>query len=137
MHSQVADHPEHSRGLDSNGNSMQAFPFPELHTEPEGGSPQCGLLQEGQLAVLPALDWLSENPTSDAMRRPETLGAGAARLQSGALIDTSIGDPAELLSQTNAPFLLKFLHSSMNREQHGHQGLSKDSAPGDYLGKVL
>ena len=43
-------------------------------------------------------------------------------------MDASIGDPAELLSQPNAPFLLSFLNSRENDSRHVSR---KDSAPGE------
>ena len=121
---QIADHSPHSRNSDPN--SIQAFPFPHLHEDPEPDSSCHEELQEGQLAGLPPLDWLSENPTSaDIGDRPGIL-ASAARQPGAALVEPSIGDPAELLSQPNAPFLLNFLNS---REDDSRQG-PKDSAPG-------
>lgn len=106
----------------------QPFPFPELHSDPEPGSSRHDAMQDGQLAGLPTLDWLSENPTADARARQGNL-ASAARQPSGGLIDGNIGDPAELLSQSNAPFLLSFLNS---REDDSRQQASrKDSAPGE------
>ncbi len=123
---QIADQSPHSRNLDPN--SIQAFPFSHLHEDPEPDSSCREELQEGQLAGLPPLDWLSENPTSDIGDRPGIL-ASAARQPGAALIEPSIGDPAELLSQPNAPFLLNFLNS---REDNSRQGPIKDSTPGRY-----
>ena len=122
---QIPESPR-SRGATRNSDRDQPFPFPELHADPDPGSSRHEALQEGQLAGLPALDWLSENPTSDAQGPPGNL-ASAARQPSGGLIDGSIGDPAELLSQPNAPFLLNFLSS---REDDRQQASRKDSAPG-------
>ena len=105
----------------------QAFPFPELPSDADPGNSRHEPLQEGQLAGLPTLDWLSENPSADARGRSGNL-ASSSRQPSGALIDGNIGDPAELLSQPNAPFLLNFLNS---REDDARQQASrKDSAPG-------
>lgn len=117
---QVAEQPERPRDHSNSSAALQAFPFPELHSEAEAGRS----LQEGHLAGLPSLDWLSENPNSDGGRGPETLDAGAARQPSGALIEATIGDPAELLSQPNAPFQLNFLSSSRDERP------SKESASG-------
>lgn len=122
---QIPESPR-SRSATRTSDRDQPFPFPELHADPDPGSSRHEALQEGQLAGLPTLDWLSENPASDARGRPGNL-ASAARQPSGGLIDGSIGDPAELLSQPNAPFLLNFLSS---REDDGRQASRKDSAPG-------
>ena len=115
--------PEHSEGHDGGGNSMQPFPFPGLPPGAEAGSTQREALREGQLAGLPPLDWLSDaNPHPEGGRRADNLGGHAARQSSTGLIETSIGDPAELLSQPNAPFLLNFLSSHRD---------SKDGAGGE------
>ena len=106
---------------------MQPFPFPELHSDSHPGSSRHEALQEGQLAGLPNLDWLSETSASDARGRPGGNSPSAARQPSGALID-SIGDPAELLSQPNAPFLLSFLSS---REDDSRQASRKATTPGE------
>ena len=118
---QVAEQPERPRVHNNSSTALQAFPFPELHPDTEAGRS----LQEGQLAGLPPLDWLSENPNSDGGGRAEALDASAARQPSGALIEATIGDPAELLSQPNAPFLLNFLSNSRDERP------AKKSAPGE------
>ncbi len=125
---QIPDSPRSRKSAMNNDRDRdQPFPFPELHSDPDPGSSRHEPLQEGQLAGLPTLDWLSENPASDARGRQGNL-ASAARQPSGGLIDGSIGDPAELLSQPNAPFLLNFLNS---REDDSRQQASrKESAPG-------
>ena len=102
---------------------MQPFPYPGLPSGAEAGSTQREALREGQLAGLPPLDWLSDaNPHPEGGRRADNLGGNAARQPSTGLIETSIGDPAELLSQPNAPFLLNFLSSHRD---------SKDGAGGE------
>ena len=116
--------PEHSEGHDGGGSSMQPFPFPGLPPGAEAGSTQ----REGQLAGLPPLDWLSDtNPHPEGGRRADNLGGHAARQSSTGLIETSIGDPAELLSQPNAPFLLNFLSS--HRDLKDNPGGERPQTP--------
>ena len=113
--------PEHRESRDGSGNSMQ--PFPMLPPGAEAGSTQREALRDGRLAGLPPLDWLSDaNPNPEGGRRADNLSGDAARQLSTGLIETSIGDPAELLSQPNAPFLLNFLSSHRD---------SKDGAGGE------